>query len=166
METGAYQKIVPSRPCISNAMNVGHPSNFARVIALFGGWMDEAGVVREMPDMERMRKELWATSINDDDTRLTIQLAWQQHHLLLEPHGAVGWLGLERYLEKNRSSAVAISVETAHPSKFPEEITQLLGFSPGVPEALAEVERKKEQYRAMANSYTAFHKLLLETYGR
>jgi threonine synthase len=165
METGVYEKIVPSRSCISNAMNVGHPSNFARVITLFGGWMDEAGVIRKMPDMERMRKELWATSINDDDTRQAIQRAWQQYQLLLEPHGAVGWLGLERYLEKNPSSSIAISVETAHPAKFPEEIERLLGFSPEVPMPLAEVERKQEQYRTMANDYAAFHTLLLERYG-
>jgi threonine synthase len=164
METGSYEKIVPSRSCISNAMNVGHPSNFARVIALFGGWMDEAGVIREMPDMARMRKELWATSINDEDTRNTIQRAWQLNHLLLEPHGAVGWLGLDRYLRANRSEAVAVSVETAHPAKFPEEIERLLGFSPEVPASLAEVERKQEKYRTMANDYEAFRKLLRETY--
>jgi len=75
-ETGHYEKIVPSRCCISNAMNVGHPSNFARVIALFGGWMDESGIVREMPDMARLRKELWTVSIDDENTRRTIQRAW------------------------------------------------------------------------------------------
>jgi len=73
---------------------------------------------------------LWAVSITDEETRQTIQRAWQDQHLLLEPHGAVGWLGLERYLAKHPSSSVAVSVETAHPAKFPDEIEQLLGFSP------------------------------------
>ena len=164
METGTYEKIVPSRHCISNAMNVGHPSNFARVLALFGGWMDETGVVREMPDMARLKKELWAISISDEDTRRTIQQAWQSRKLLLEPHGAVGWLALERRLQENRSSSVAVSVETAHPAKFPEEIEQLLGFSPEIPPSLAEVERKEETYLRMANSYVDFRKLLIETY--
>ncbi len=166
METGRYQKIVPSRRCISNAMNVGHPSNFARVIALFGGWMDEAGEVREMPDMARMKKELWAISIDDNRTRRTIQRAWEDHHLLMEPHGAVGWTALEEYLSENHSPAVAVSVETAHPAKFPEEIEHLLGFTPEVPATLAEVERKQEQYLEMPNDYAAFHKLLLEKYGK
>jgi threonine synthase len=165
METGVYKKIVPSRSCISNAMNVGHPSNFARVIALFGGWMDEAGAIREVPDMARMKKELWAISISDDDTRLTIQRAWQRNQLLLEPHGAVGWLGLERYLERNRSDATAVSVETAHPAKFPEEIERLLGFSPAVPPSLAEVEKKQEEYETMPAHYAAFHNLLRERYS-
>jgi threonine synthase len=165
METGIYEKIVPSRRCISNAMNVGHPSNFARVVAMFGGWMDEAGTVRRMPDMARLKKDLWTISINDEETRRTIRRAWERNHLLLEPHGAVGWAGLERYLEENPSSAIAVSVETAHPAKFPEEIEQLLGFSPEMPPALAEVERKAERYLKMKNDYQAFHKLLLEHYG-
>ncbi len=165
IETGIYEKIIPSRCCISNAMNVGHPSNFARVVAMFGGWMDEAGAIREMPDMASLRKELWAVSIDDEDTRRTIQNAWQTHHLLLEPHGAVGWLALQRYLAKNNSSAFAVSVETAHPAKFPEEIKQLLGFSPEAPPSLAEVEGKEERYLEMPNDYGAFHKLLLKTYG-
>jgi threonine synthase len=164
-ETGRYQKIVPSLRCISNAMNVGHPSNFARVVALFGGWMDEAGNIREMPDMVRLKRELWATSVDDDSTRRTIQTAWQRHRLLLEPHGAVGWLGLERYLAENPSSSPAVSVETAHPAKFPEEIEQLLGFSPDVPSSLAEVERREEQYLTMPADYAVFHKLILDTYG-
>jgi threonine synthase len=151
METGVYEKIVPSRSCISNAMNVGHPSNFARVIALFGGWMDEAGVIREMPDMERMKKELWAISISDDDTRRTIQRAWQQNHLLLEPHGAVGWLGLERYLEKIRLRRLRFRWRR-HPAKFRKRssICWLFARSPG---SAGEVERKQEQYRTMANDY-------------
>jgi threonine synthase len=166
LETGHYQKIVPSRCCISNAMNVGHPSNLARVVALFGGWMDEAGVIREMPDMARMKKELWAISIDDEQTRRTIQNAWQRHRLLLEPHGAVGWRALEHYNEATPSSAVAVSVETAHPAKFPEEIEQLLGFSPEIPAALADVERKKEQYLTMPADYQAFHNLLVERYSQ
>jgi threonine synthase len=164
-ETGHYQKIVPSRSCISNAMNVGHPSNFARVVDMFGGWMDESGNIREMPDMNRMKEELWATSIDDTETRQTIQRAWKQNRLLLEPHGAVGWLGLERYLGKNPSASIAVSVETAHPAKFPEEIEQLLGFSPEVPPSLSEVERKEEHFLTMPNDYAAFHKQLLESYG-
>jgi threonine synthase len=165
LESNHYQKIMPSRCCISNAMNVGHPSNLARVVALFGGWMDETGAMREMPDMERMKKELWAISITDEDTRKTIQNAWKRHRLLLEPHGAVGWLGLERYLEQHPSSAKAISVETAHPAKFPEEIERLLGFSPEAPSSLAEVERKTEQFSTMPVDYGSFHKLICERYG-
>jgi threonine synthase len=164
-ETGEYRKIVPSRDCLSNAMNVGHPSNFARVVALYGGWMDETGMIRQAPDMARMKTELWATSVSDEDTRKTIRDAWNRHHLLLEPHGATGWLGLERYLEENPSRAKAVSVETAHPAKFPEEIEQLLGFSPDIPPSLAEVELKTEHYESMKPDYVTFREWVLEKYG-
>ena len=165
METEKYCKIVPSMACLSNAMNVGHPSNFARVIALFDGWLDENGNLRRKPDMNRMRKELWTTSVTDEETRETIQNAWQRHRLLLEPHGAVGWLGLERYLLETSSKAIAVSIETAHPAKFPDEIERLLGFSPEAPASLSEVEAKPEQYLTLPTDYAAFHKLLLDTYG-
>jgi len=164
-ENGVYQKIVPSRHCLSNAMNVGHPSNFARVLALYGGWMDETGVIRQMPDMAQLKKELWATSINDDDTRRTIQNAWQTDRLLLEPHGATGWLGLQRYLDENPGSTTAVSIETAHPAKFPEEIEKLLGFSPESPPSLAKVEQKKEDYLTMPADYSSFRELILDRYG-
>jgi threonine synthase len=164
MQTWDYQKIVPSLACLSNAMNVGHPSNFARVIALFDGWLDESGVLRRKPDVERMKKELWATSVTDEETRETIQKTWRERQLLLEPHGAVGWLGLERYLRETSSTAAAVSVETAHPAKFPEEIEKLLGFSPEVPESLSAVETKKEHYLNLPADYAAFHRLLLDTY--
>jgi threonine synthase len=164
LETGQYRKIVPSRCCLSNAMNVGHPSNLARVVALFDGCMDETGLLRKTPDMERMKKELWATGIDDEDTRATIIRAWQHHRLLLEPHGAVGWLGLERYLEQHPGSTKAVLVETAHPAKFPDEIEALLGFSPEIPPSLAEVETREEHYLTMPADYDAFRRLLRDHY--
>jgi threonine synthase len=126
--------------------------------------MDENGSIRDMPDMARLRNEIWAVSIDDRDTQHTIQGAWEHHHLLLEPHGAVGWLGLSKYLEAHPTSTTAVSVETAHPAKFPEEIEKLLGFSPEIPSSLTEVEQKEEHYRAMPADYAAFHQLLLDTY--
>jgi len=165
METGEYHRIVPSKSCLSNAMNVGHPSNFARVISLFCGQMDEIGTLLKTPDMDWMKKELWAISISDEETRETIRKAWQKYRLLLEPHGAVGWLGLEQYLLKHPTTTAAVSVETAHPAKFPDEIEQLLGFSPEAPANLIEVEKKEEHYLPLPADYAAFHKLILETFN-
>jgi threonine synthase len=127
--------------------------------------MDEVGNILKMPDIERMKKELWAASISDQETRDAIKNAWQKYRLLLEPHGAVGWLGLERYLGQNPSSAKAVSVETASPAKFPDEIERLLNFSPDLPAVLAEVEQKKEQYLSMPVDYQTFHQLLIKCYS-
>jgi threonine synthase len=167
LKQGTYQKIVPSRVCISNAMNVGHPSNFARVIDLYGGWMDEVGIIHKKPDIEKMCRDLWSVSIDDDETRSTIQQVWKTHRLLLEPHGAVGWAGLERFVREEKVSAdtLMVSVETAHPAKFPEEIERLLSFSPEAPESLTALEKKEEHYLHLPNQYSSFRDLLQEKYG-
>jgi len=63
LATGRYEKVEPSRVCISNAMNVGHPSNLARLVSLYGGHMDETGVLRVAPDMEALGRDFFAVSI-------------------------------------------------------------------------------------------------------
>ncbi len=167
LETGRYEKIEPSKKCISNAMNVGHPSNFARVVDLYGGWMDEKGNVIEMPDMERMRSDLFGVSIDDERTRRTIVEAYRSHEVLLEPHGAVGWAGLEEFLDTDSSARdlTSISLETAHPAKFPEEIHSLLGIEPSVPPSLEGLDRKSERYDEMETDYRAFKDYLLKNYS-
>lgn len=166
LKTGTYKKRSPSRMCISNAMNVGHPSNFARVVDLYDGWMDETGIVRKQPDLDRIRKELWSISISDDETRRTIKSAWKKHRLLLEPHGAVGWAGMEHFIRDEEARGLMVSLETAHPAKFPEEIEQLLAYAPEVPESLSGLEKKEEQqYLQLPNNYDTFRNLLLENYG-
>ena len=164
-DTEKYRKIEPSRVCISNAMNVGHPSNFARVVDMYGGWMDETGLIHKEPDMQKMRDDLWSVSITDSETRDTIRKAWNEHRLLLEPHGAVGWAGLSRYIDQSGDNSLMVSVETAHPAKFPEEIENCLGFEPEVPESLRAVESKPEQIITLDNDYSHFQKLIINRYG-
>ena len=169
LATGRYGKIDPSRVCISNAMNVGHPSNLARLVDAYGGWMDETGVLREVPDMERLRRDFHAVSISDDETRATIRSAWERHRTLLEPHGAVGWAGLERFLAEPAGPGagggpLAVSIETAHPAKFPEEIQSLLGIDPDLPPSLTGLEAKPESYGRLTTDYGPFRDLLIERF--
>ena len=166
LRTERYRPIAPSHVCISNAMNVGHPSNFARVVDMYGGRMDEKGNFQLRPDLQRMRAELYSVSIDDSETRRTIQEAWKRFRLLLEPHGAVGWAGLERYGSETGGIKLAVSVETAHPAKFPEEIESLLGFAPEVPESLAGLETARESFKEMPPEYGAFRQFLRERYLR
>jgi threonine synthase len=163
---GRYEKIVPSRVCISNAMNVGHPSNLARLVDAYGGWMDETGALRQPADMAALRRDFFAVSIRDDETRATIRRAWQDHRLLLEPHGAVGWAGLERFLAEPGAPAdpLAVSVETAHPAKFPEEIQALVGIDPELPPSLAGLESRPEEYGRLTTAYEPFRELLKERF--
>lgn len=164
LATGQYHKLVPSKVCISNAMNVGHPSNFARVVDLYGGWMDETGVLHREADLAAMNRDMWSVSIGDAETREAIKQAWKTHKLLLEPHGAVGWAALQRYQKAAGPDGLMVSIETAHPAKFPEEIISLLGLEPPVPPSLEGIEDHPEHYLTMANDYEAFKAYLLEGY--
>jgi threonine synthase len=164
IETGEYSKIVPSRVCISNAMNVGHPSNLARLVDLYGGHIDETGTLRKRPDMAKLREDIFAVSIEDDETRRTIAEVYERFDTLLEPHGAVGWAGLERYLAETGANTTAISLETAHPAKFPDEVKRATGVSPEVPPSLAALEEKTERYDTIEVSYNAFKDYLRKRY--
>jgi len=164
LETKHYEKIEPSKNCISSAMNVGHPSNLSRLIALYGGVMDEQGKISKQPDYDLLRKEIFSKSITDEQTRATILQVWKQYNVLLEPHGAVGWAGLEAYLNENpeRKDQLIVSLETAHPAKFPEEIEKILGFDPELPDSLKGIEGKEEFITKLDNSYDAFRRFLKE----
>ncbi len=166
VKTGIYDKIVPSKNCISSAMNVGHPSNLARLVALYGGMMDESGKIFTPADMEVMRKEIWSTSISDEQTRETIQRAWNEHKLLLEPHGSVGWAGLWAYCDEHScdKDQLCVSLETAHPAKFPEEIEKLLGLDPALPPSLEGLEGKTENFDHLDNEYEEFKRYLIDNY--
>ncbi len=166
LATGRYEKIEPSRNCLSNAMNVGHPSNLARLVAIYGGQMDETGKLHRVPDLFRMRRDLFSTTVSDDQTRATIKQAWAEHKLLLEPHGAVGWRGFLDYCAAEPlGDSPAVVLETAHPAKFPEEIERLLGFSPEVPASLTALDKLPEDFDRMPVDYGQFQKYLLSRYA-
>jgi threonine synthase len=166
LATGVYDKIEPSRNCLSNAMNVGHPSNLARLVAVYGGQMDETGKIHHPPDLSRMQRELFSTSVSDEQTRATIKQAWQEHKLLLEPHGAVGWRGfLDFIATEPLGDTPAVVLETAHPAKFPEEIERLLGFSPDVPPSLAALDKLPEDFDRLPVDYAQFRDYVIRNYG-
>jgi len=167
LDTGVYEKIVPSRVCISNAMNVGHPSNLARLVDLYGGWMDETGKLKVPPNMEKMKEDFFGVSIDDEKTRETIGRVYKDYSTTLEPHGAVGWAGLESYYERFREEVgvTAISLETAHPAKFPDEIRDITGEDPALPPSLEGLETLSESYGEMDVDYGAFKELLEKRYG-
>jgi threonine synthase len=128
--------------------------------------MDETGRIHRAPDMERMRRDLFSTSVSDEQTRATIQQAWTEHKLLLEPHGAVGWRGFLDYCDTEPlGDSPAVVLETAHPAKFPDEIERLLGFTPETPPALAALDKLPEDFDRMSVDYGQFQKYLLSRYS-
>jgi threonine synthase len=168
LSSGKYEKIEPSRNCISSAMNVGHPSNLARLVALYGGMMDEKGTIHQPADLELMRREIFSVSISDQQTRDVMRNAYKDYQLILEPHGAVGWAGLAAYLDRNpldnKAEQLCVSLETAHPAKFPEEIIRLTGLEPPLPKSLEGLEGKPEFVTALQLDYQDFKKFLLDTF--
>lgn len=155
MNTGIYEPIRPSKNCISNAMNVGHPSNLARLFCLYGGQMDETGQVSRQPDLAAMQKDLYAVSITDEETRQTIKEAYTRHRVLLEPHGAVAWAGLMKYLKECGDFSPCVSLETADPAKFPEEIVQATGINPPLPQAMARLDELTEKFENIDGQYAS-----------
>jgi len=160
LATGKYHKVSPSRACISNAMNVGHPSNLARFFDLYGGTVDRVGQVHQYPDLEEMRKYIFSVSITDEQTRETIRSVYQQYKVVLEQHGAVGWAGLEAYFKTVAEQKLAISLETAHPAKFPEEIQRLLGLTPSLPDSMKNIDQRKGSAIAITGDYDDFRNYL------
>jgi len=168
LRTGRYSKIDPSKNCISSAMNVGHPSNLARIIAIYGGIMDENGIIIKEPDIERMRNDFFPVSVTDEETRTTISDIYRKHKIIMEPHGAVAWFGIREYLKKERylkpESQLYIALETAHPAKFPEELQKVLNINPALPCSLESISEKSEKYHTFENSYGLLKDFILKNY--
>ena len=166
LANGVYEKVVPSRNSVSNAMNVGHPSNLARLVAVYGGRMDETGKIHQMPDLAAMRRDLFSSSISDERTRTTIREVWDKYQLLLEPHGAVAWRGFQDWLEtESLNDLPATILETANPAKFPEEIERMMGWSPDIPPAMEATNKLPEDFDRMGADYEAFRKYLIEKHA-
>lgn len=167
-KTGNYKTIVPSLNCVSSAMNVGHPSNMARVVALYGGMMDEHGEVKKSPDMNAMKQDMFTVSVDDKETLETVKMVYERHNVLLEPHGAVGWAGLRHYFEHvpadHVPAQVSVCLETAHPAKFPKEIHDILGIEPALPESLKNLDGKEEKMIRIENDYAQFKDFLKSNY--
>jgi len=163
LTSGVYQKISPSRNSVSNAMNVGHPSNLARLVAIYGGQMDETGKIHRQPDLAAMRRDVFSSSISDDRTRTSLKDFWNKYQILLEPHGVVAWQGFLDWLAiEPLGESPAVIIETANPAKFPEEVEKVVGWPPDVPPAMAAAIQLPEDFDRMGADYEKFRAYLLQ----
>jgi threonine synthase len=166
--TGEYMTISPSRNCISSAMNVGHPGNLSRIVSLYGGIMDEKGTVLKRPDLEKMKKNLFAISVTDEETRQTMASFYRQYGKVIEPHGAVAWLGLQEYLKSDTEfhdrNQINVSLETAHPAKFREDLKNILQIEAELPASLARIEFRNEEYLSLENNYDLLKRFIMQNY--
>ncbi|MGA9777034.1 MAG: threonine synthase [Limisphaerales bacterium] len=166
LASGHYEKVVPSRNSLSNAMNVGHPSNLARLVAIYGGQMDETGKIHKQPDLVVMRRDLFSSSVSDERTRAAIRDFWTKYQLLLEPHGAVAWQGFLDWLAVEPLGATpAVIIETANPAKFPEEVEKVVGWPPDVPPAMAAAINMPEDFDRLDADYEKFKAYLIQKHA-
>jgi threonine synthase len=132
---------------ISNAMDVGNPSNFVRILQIFNN---------EFVDLQKV---LSSVSITDDETRSTIKSVYENQKYLLDPHGAVGYLALERFLQNNPLQK-GIVLETAHPVKFYDVVEPVIGETIPLPASVA-AQINAEKKSTMINADAALLKEFL-----
>ena len=131
---------------ISNAMDVSNPSNFVRILEVF-------------KDFDNLRKNMSSYSFNDLETLELIKKVYDSKGYVLDPHGAVGLLGLNKYLKIN-SKNIGIFLETAHPIKFSENVERCLKIKLDVPERINKILSKEKEFIEIDN-YDNFKNTLL-----
>lgn len=132
---------------ISNAMDVAEPSNFVRVLQIFDNNVSE------------LKENISAVSIDDDTTKHTLKSVYDEHNYLIDPHGAVGFYALEKYLE-NHPGKKGIFLETAHPVKFIDTVEEIIGEKLSIPSQINEVMLKEKKSTAIDNNYECLKEFL------
>lgn len=147
LETGSY-KPRKSVTTIANAMDVGDPSNFARILEIYGQSHDS------------LKEEMKGFRYTDDEIRNTIQRVYSQHNYLCDPHGATGFMAAEDYLKDNPGDEV-VFLETAHPAKFGDIVEPLIGEKIDLPEQLQSCLEKEKKSIEIPADYERLKETLL-----
>lgn len=146
LQTGKYEPKA-SRQTIANAMDVGDPSNFARIYDLYKG------------DHAKITSLISGATYSDDQIRETMKDCHAKTGYILDPHGACGYRALSEQL---KDGEVGVFCETAHPAKFKETVDSIIGCDVEIPARLAEFMKGKKQSVAMTKDFADFKKYLME----
>jgi threonine synthase len=148
METNRYDP-KPSSATISNAMDVGDPSNFVRILALYNN------------NFEKLQENLSAYSFTDEETKAAMLSIYKTTGYIADPHGAVGFLGLKKYQEEH-PAAYGVFLETAHPVKFLDTVASVIDKHIDLPPQIERVMHK-EKHSVKVSSYAEIKEFLLKT---
>ena len=148
LESGEFHPH-PAVPTISNAMDVGNPNNFPRLMNLCRN------------RLENVRKEIWGHAATDAETMAAMKMLHERYGYIADPHTAVGVLGWEAYKREHPESAQGLALATAHPAKFAEVVRGAIGFAPALPDRLAAYLKLEKLSLPMSNSYDDFKQFLL-----
>ena len=132
LESGIYSP-EKTKPTISNAMDVSDPSNFVRIQKIFNN------------DIQKIKKIIKAYSFNDDQTREAIKDIYNRNNYLMDPHSAIGYLGIKSYLSNHSTNASGIFLSTAHPIKFKEQVEKSIGMEIPMPSRLKGIMKKNKR---------------------
>ncbi|GAC1702165.1 MAG: threonine synthase [Candidatus Acidiferrum sp.] len=148
LESGEFHPN-PAVPTISNAMDVGNPNNFPRLLDLCRN------------RLESVRKEIWGHAATDVETMGAMKMLHERFGYIADPHTAVGVLGWEAYKREHPESAQGLVLATAHPAKFAEVVRGAIGFAPPLPDRLAAYLKLDKLSLPMTNSYDDLKQFLL-----
>ena len=146
LQTGKYEP-KPSKQTLANAMDVGDPSNFARIYDLYG------------KSHERITSLISGATYTDDQIRQTMRACYEDTKYILDPHGACGYQALADGLH---SDEVGVFCETAHPAKFKEKVDEILGINVEIPERLANFMKGQKQSVPMTKDFADFKQYLMK----
>lgn len=153
LKTGTFQP-KPSVRTLSNAMDVGNPSNFARMEDLFQN--------TDCSTWNSMQQKVLGYAYTDAQTETAMRELEQQYQYVIDPHGAVGYLAMNDYL-RTHPQHQAVLLETAHPAKFLEDVERILGHKIDIPERLARLKVLPKKATSLGTDYPSFRQWLLDT---
>ena len=148
LQSGNYDPI-KSKETISNAMDVGNPSNFIRMRLLAGD------------DLESVSKILKGYAFTDDQTREEMKNVYHQSHYIMCPHTAVAQLGADKFRKDVDKNVTTVVLSTAHYAKFLPVMEETLGFTPPIPERLSDLLNKEKVATKMSADFIDFKRYLL-----
>ena len=146
LQTGKYEP-KPSKQTLANAMDVGDPSNFARIYDLYG------------KSHEKITSLISGATYSDEQIRETMRACYKDTKYILDPHGACGYQAL---VDGLKADEVGVFCETAHPAKFKEKVDEILSIDVEIPERLANFMKGQKQSVAMTKDFTDFKQYLMK----
>lgn len=146
LQTGNYHPM-PSKQTLANAMDVGDPSNFARILDLYdNSW-------------ESIKNDIGGATYPDSNIRATMKACHEATGYVLDPHGACGYRALKEQLHDNE---VGVFLETAHPAKFKEKVDEILNGNIDIPQRLQDFMRGTKQSVKLGNDFESFKNFLMK----
>lgn len=149
LNTGVYQA-KPSVQTWSNAMDVGDPSNWIRIMDLFGN------------NATDLKKVVYAYSFNDQETLSAIEHVFAESKYIMCPHTAIAWMALKKWMKDHpEEKAKGVFLSTAHPCKFPDIFPEVMSSEIDIPVQVKELESRKKLVESLGKDFTDFKNYLL-----